>query len=109
MSIQNIQFRQGVLIPKFLDRFSTDVRFAEAIGRERWLSGFRSPRCDSEQQYVEGRGASDLFQVRRLSPSVVSHSRHPSGRHQVVDDHLVHGYPSHQPSHYRASGSGAQA
>jgi hypothetical protein len=74
MPMNKIQFRRGVSMPEFFERYGTEALCAAALVALRWPQGFRCPGCASVEHYVVGHGARKLFQCRgcRLQTSLTS-------------------------------------
>ena len=56
MTINGIQFQQGLSLPRFMEAYGTDAQCAAALIQARWPSGFRCPAC-SAAHAAEFRGA----------------------------------------------------
>lgn len=62
MSLNPIQFQQGMSLPEFLRCFGTEAACAEAVRRARWPDGFSCPRCGGCAHCVIVSGVRSLFQ-----------------------------------------------
>jgi hypothetical protein len=62
MPMNKIQFRRGVSMPEFFERYGTEAQCVAALLALRWPQGLRCPRRSSAEHYVVGHGARKLFQ-----------------------------------------------
>jgi len=64
MSMNRIQFQQGMSLTEFFERYGTEAQCAAALAALRWPDGFACPRCAGSAHYVVGHGVRKLFQCR---------------------------------------------
>ena len=57
MSMNRVQFQQGLSMPEFFQQYGTEAQCELALEKERWPQGFRCPRCGKNAHCVlRGKG-----------------------------------------------------
>jgi hypothetical protein len=74
MSMNRIQFQQGLSLPAFQSQFGTEEQCADALEASRWPEEFRCPECDSANYYLLKGGKHKTFQCKccRLQTSLIA-------------------------------------
>ena len=64
MSINLIQFQQGLSMMEFMQQYGTEAKAYRALYRARWPHGFRCPACDDRRRLRFRRGRQVYYQCR---------------------------------------------
>lgn len=64
MSINTVQFQQGLSMAEFIARYGTEAKCYRALYQWRWPKGFRCPACEGRCRSCFRRGAQMYYQCR---------------------------------------------
>ena len=64
MSINLVQFQQGLSMSEFMQRYGTEAQAYRALYRARWPQGFRCPACAGRARSRFRRGGQVYYQCR---------------------------------------------
>ena len=64
MSINLVQFQQGLSMVEFMQQYGTEAKAYRALYRARWPHGFRCPVCDDRRRSRFRRGRQVYYQCR---------------------------------------------
>ena len=74
MTMNRVQFRSGLSMAEFMDRYGSEDQCEAALVASRWPDGFACPKCGGDQNYAFRREGRRYFQcvLCRHQSSVIS-------------------------------------